>query len=278
MSHLTDLPDELIVHILKYVRDLANVHSAIGTCKRLRDVYVESQRLIIRSVILGTVRLDDDRNTYRLLHLLQFIISHAIIRRDVAISLFEDAWSLFKQKQYTHLFYGQKNYEQILHPFGRALAWSLVLDGRQSDAIKLLQDIINGSGSFETKHIFDHPPTLQPLEELLQRLLSEQQDGGLDTEPLISSDIEICMAKVDRTGIVWDATDRDLKATDRRKLARQGILFRKKSILIPFSPSHHVHELRSRHYLLNYAFGMRKKDLPGDPAYVLAHRRDDNVI
>ncbi|KAL4891970.1 hypothetical protein BDV59DRAFT_180620 [Aspergillus ambiguus] len=280
MCNLTDLPAELIVDVLAKLTNLDSLHSAISTCRRLRDVFAKSQLHVIKLIILRTVRLESDSSTYRLLRLLQFIISHKFIQRDVAMSLFESAWKLFKQKKYTHFFYWQTNYEQILYPFGRALAWSLVLDGCQSDAIKLLQDIINASGNFKTEHVFfDCPPTLRPLRGLLQRLLSEKSRSISTAQYPIRHIVDIPVAKIDRTGIVLEPTDMHVKKIDRMKLTQHGILFRKTSILIQFSPFSHMHAYRSSHPLfLGYSAGIQKDDFSDDVARVLAHRQDDNVI
>ncbi|KAL5361409.1 hypothetical protein BJX96DRAFT_151944 [Aspergillus floccosus] len=180
--------------------------------------------------------------------------------------------------------YHSSKHEQFLFPFGIALAWSLVLDGRVQDAIKLLEDIIYGSERFEmhtTKHTSQlRPSTLQPLRELLYNLHTANRFSQRFSMPQLPDDIPL--AKVHPTGIEKNKFVY-LGPEGREQLARNGILFAEKSILIPFSPLS-----KSRRGLRGYRSRWSTRDDPllrglflpylsgTDISHILAHLPGDS--
>lgn len=105
------------------------------------------------------------------------IIRQDIVHRDIVRHIFETGWEIFRQR----------HQEELLIPFGRALAWSYVLNERQADAICLLQTIQKGEPPFEWSTRTSSQLPTQPISELLDQLVSEEK--GVD-RMYINSDLD----------------------------------------------------------------------------------------
>ncbi len=224
-SYFTKLPPELIAEILVELPDLESVHSVISTCYTLYNSYLESQLRVISLLFHRTVRLDSDHGIYKTLQMLKIIITRKIIRRDVALFIFETAWPLFAAKKY----------EQMLFPFGRALAWSLVKNKKQPDAIQILQDMWKEGQPFSwnmTKHsLHGRPLTLLPLDMLLRQLQGEEQWPTETTSTLNT----VPIATITQTKLHWDIPVTSICGFQQDFFLRTGILFTEGGIHILFS-------------------------------------------
>lgn len=224
-SYFTKLPPELITEILVELPDIESLHSVLSTCYTLCSVFQESQLRVISSLFHRTVSLDSDHGIYNALQMLKFIITRKIIRRDVALLMFKTAWPLFAAKQY----------EQMLFPFGRALAWSLVKNEKQPDAIQVLQDIWKEEQPFSwkmTKHTLDgRPLTLLPLDQLLRELQCEKQRPIELTSALNT----VTIVTLTQTKAHWDIPVTSICGFEQGFLLRTGILFTDNGIHILFS-------------------------------------------
>lgn len=122
---LLALPHELLLQILGNLQDLQDFFSSILTCRLIFDIFQEAQRPLIESTFAKYIQLRTDWELYRVLIQLSQIIRRDIVHRDIVRLIFETGWEIFRQR----------HQEELLIPFGRALAWSYVLNGRQADAI-----------------------------------------------------------------------------------------------------------------------------------------------
>lgn len=183
------------------------------------------QLRVLSLLLHQTVDLDSDHGIYKALQMLTIIISQNIIRRDVALSIFKTAWPLF----------AAKHYEQLLIPFSRALAWSLVKSEEQLDAIQILQDILKAEQPFcwtTTKHTLnDRPLTLLPLDMLLRQLRCDElwpmeMASTLNTVPI---------AIITETKVLWGMPATSMCRFHQDALLRTGILFADDGIHIIFS-------------------------------------------
>jgi hypothetical protein len=123
----------------------------------------------------------------------------------------------------------------MLFPFCRALAWSLVKNEKQPDAIQFLQDIWKEEQPFSWKMIkhtlHGRPLTLLPLDMLLRQLQCEKQ---WPTEITSALDI-IPIATLTQTKVHWDIPVTSICRFQRDFLLRTGILFTDEGIHILFS-------------------------------------------
>jgi hypothetical protein len=235
-SLLSTLPIELIEEILMNVLDLQSIHSASQTCKCIYDVYQRphSQVKIIKSTILRISGQQSAYQVYCLLQTLQFIINKKIVQRDIVQSIFKDMWKVFAEKEQ----------EQLLIPFGKALAWSYNLDGRKSDAIHLLKTIWDPNGPFTLKETqdtwLDRPSALIPVKSLLDRL--DPADGSHSPSPAALKKFQkevpiakICLEEIEWE-VEWDTIRDQLDEFQQTKLMKNGILFGERFIMIKFSP------------------------------------------
>ncbi|KAL2851096.1 hypothetical protein BJY01DRAFT_209467 [Aspergillus pseudoustus] len=224
-SYFTKLPPELITGILAELPDLESVHSVISTCSRLCTVYQASQLRVISLVFHRRVYHDSDHGIYRALQMLKFIITQKIIQRDVALFIFKTAWPLFAAKER----------EQMLFPFGRALAWSFAKNEKQLDAVQILQDIWKEGQPFSwkmTKHTpYGRPLTLLPLEMLLRQLQCEKQ-WPIETTSTLDT---VSIATITQTEVRWDIPITSICKSQQDFLLRTGILFTEGGIHILFS-------------------------------------------
>jgi hypothetical protein len=122
--------------------------------------------------------------------------------------------------------FGQRHQEELLIPFGRALAWSYVIKNCRAAAVCLLRLIQNGEPPFgwSTRIISKLP--LQPIRELLERLVSKE--SGADRKH-ISPDLDHPLVEItskSKQGILC------LSHSEQRTLQMHGILFRQNSIVI----------------------------------------------
>lgn len=225
-----DLPNELIEEILRNVPDLHSVHSASQACTRLFNIYQASQLEIIRSTIFRIPDRQSESKVYDLLRILQFIIIQAIVQRDVARSIFQDGWKLLAEIEH----------EQLLIPFGKALAWSYALDERKSEAIHLLQNIWDQNEPFLLKEPEDtwsgRPSTLLPVKRLLDQLYPMDDSHSPTTTELQEFQEEVPIAKICPGEIEWNATISQLDEFQQTQILKNGILFEKGFIMIKFSP------------------------------------------
>jgi hypothetical protein len=155
---LVILPPEIVLIILGYLQDLDCLFSTVLTCRRLFDIFWNAQQRVIESILSRYIPLETDRAIFGALNALRFVIRQDVIQTNVAQSIFEAAWKLFKAKCR----------EGLLIPFGRALAWSFVLNDRRSDAIEILRLICDGQKPFGWSN--QRPLTTQPPRELLDQL------------------------------------------------------------------------------------------------------------
>ncbi|QGA14107.1 hypothetical protein EYB26_001760 [Talaromyces marneffei] len=224
-----DLPNELIEEILKNVPDLHSVHSASQTCTRLFKIYQASQLEIIRSTILRIPDRQPETKVYDLLRILQFVIKQAMVQRDVARSILQDGWKLLAEKEH----------EQLLIPFGKALAWSYASDKRESEAIHLLRTIWDQNVPFLLKEPEDtwsgRPSTLLPVKRLLDQLYP-MDDSHSPTTTELREFQGVPIAKICPGEIEWNATISQLDEFQQTQLLKNGILFEKDFIMIKFSP------------------------------------------
>lgn len=121
---LLTLPPELLLKILGNLQDLEDLFSTILACRRIFDVFREAQSLLIEPTFAKSIRLKTDWGIYRVLIQFSQIIQRDIVRRAIVRRIFETGWEIFRQR----------HQEELLIPFGRALAWSYVLDERRADA------------------------------------------------------------------------------------------------------------------------------------------------
>ena len=162
------------------MQDLEDFFSSILACRRIFDVLQEAQRpqrLLIESTFAKYIHLRTDWGIYRVLIQLSQIIRQDIVHRDIVRHIFETGWEIFRQR----------HQEELLIPFGRALAWSYVLNERQADAICLLQTIQKGEPPFEWSTRTSSQLPTQPISELLDQLVSEEK--GVD-RMYINSDLD----------------------------------------------------------------------------------------
>lgn len=226
---LLSLPNELIEVILGNMPDLHSVYSASLACTQLFNTYQASQLKIIRSIMLQIPDPQSESKVYNLFQISQFVITHAIVKRDVARSMLEDMWKLFAEQKYG----------QLLIPFGKALALSYALDQREPDAIHLLQAIWDQSGAFILEEPEDtwsgHPSTLLPVKRLLYRHYPTE-DSYSPTTTELQKFQKVPIAKICPGEIEWDSTISRLNESQQNLLLRNGILFEKDFIMIKFSP------------------------------------------
>lgn len=235
---LLTLPPELILKILGDLQDIEPLFATILACRRLFDIFQEAQRPLIESAFVKCRRLKPNRGIYRALIQLRQIIQRDIVQRDVVRYVFETGWELFRQK----------NQEELLIPFGRALAWSYVLDDRQADAVCLLQLILEGKPPFGWSRREISLPPIQPIRQLLEQLVSEGNE--VDTKyisPFMDSRlVEIKIRSKEK--------DPFLNNIEQANLLKDGILFRKNSIVMRSKPysllTYHRHIPRHAFFLL----------------------------
>ena len=174
-------------------------------------------------------------------------------------SIFEAGWKLFRQK----------HQEELLIPFGRALAWSFVLDDRESDAIRLLRLIQKGDPPFgwSTSTLSQLP--IQPIGELLKQLLAEENSDGTKH---VYPDLDLPLVEIKRKS-KQSASHIILNDNERTTLLRDGILFRDQSIVVRYSrqprpqkmhPFHRFFPLRPNNYIVNWDIGKILCHHPGN--------------
>jgi hypothetical protein len=226
---LVTLPSEIVLIILGYLQDLDCLFSAVLTCRRLFDIFWNAQQKVIESILSRYIPLETDHAIFGALNALRFVIRQDVIQRNVAQSIFEAAWKLFKAKCR----------EELLIPFGRALAWSFVLNDRRSDAIEILRLICDGQKPFGWSN--QRPLTTQPPRELLDQLRAEenQNEGkctgsGIDS-PRSSDFGHLPLVEFKRRKAVWSASHINLGKSEQANLRRDGILFRDRSIVMRHS-------------------------------------------
>lgn len=95
---LLKLPPELLLKIIGNLQDLEDLFSATLVCRRIFDIFQEAQRLLIESTFAKYLRLNTDRELYRVLTQLSWIVRRDIVRRDVVCHIFEIGWEISKQK------------------------------------------------------------------------------------------------------------------------------------------------------------------------------------
>jgi hypothetical protein len=129
--------------------------------------------------------------------------------------------------------FAEKEHEQLLIPFGIALARSYTADGRKSDAIRLLQNIRDQEESFslEQDTWSGHPTTLLPVKMLLGQL--NPDDSHLPTTAKQFQEVPI--AKICPGEIEWNVPRSQLSEFQRTQLLTNGILFEKGFMMIKFS-------------------------------------------
>lgn len=260
---LLKLPFELLLKIIGNLQDLEDLLSAALVCRRIFYIFEEAQRPLIESTFAKYLRLNTDRELYRVLTQLSWIVRRAIVRRDVVCHIFEIGWEIFKQK----------HQEELLIPFGRALAWSYVLDDRRSDAVCLLQLIQNGEPPFGWSMRSSSQLPLQPIRDLLEHLDSE--GNGVDGT-YISSDLKYPLVEFKRKpkrGAIY------LSDSEQNDLLKNGILFRENSIVMrmrqPYPMRPYPMRTSAKH-MLNYTFYRREPmfndTMNRDIVETLAHR------
>jgi hypothetical protein len=142
------------------------------------------------------------------------------VHRAVAQSIFELAWKLFRQD----------HQEELLIPFGKALAWSFILNNRESEAINILRLIGGGLHPYGWSRKRTSQP-IQPIQHLLEQLLSEHEKdykpnkyAGFGFDDLL----EIHSRSKQNATIT-------LNNVERITLWKDGILFRDQSIVVRHS-------------------------------------------
>lgn len=142
--------------ILGNLQELKDLFSTILACRRIFNVFREAQKPLIEPNFAKYTRLKANRGIYRVLTDLGLIIRRDVVHRHVVQHIFETGWELFR-KRYQ---------EELLIPFGGALAWSYVLDNRRSDAI--LRRIQKVERPFKRSTRMPSQPPIQPIRELLE--------------------------------------------------------------------------------------------------------------
>lgn len=256
------LPPELLLKIIGNLKDLEDLFSAILTCRRIFDIFQEAQRPLIKSTFAKYFRLNTEQELYKVLTQLSCIVRRGIVRSDFVCHIFEIGWGIFKQK-----------YQELLIPFGRALAWSYVLDGRRGDAVCLLQLIQNGEPPFGWSMRSLSQLPLQPIRDLLEHLDSE--GNGVDGT-YVSSNLEYPLAEFKRKP---KRSAIHLCHSEQSNLLKDGLLFRKNSIVMrtrqPYPMRPYPMRTSAKH-MLNYTFYRRQPMLNDtmnrDIVEALAHR------
>lgn len=227
---LLALPTELVEEILLDLPDLLSVHSASRTCKRIYNIYQTSELKIIRSTILRIRNLKSERKIYRLLRILESVVKQNIVQRDIALAVLQDGWKLFASEER----------EQLLIPFGKALAWTYASNGRKSDSICLLQKMWNQDEPFrfeEPEHAWsERPLTLLPVKQLLEKLHPICRNSSPPSIVLHEFREGIPIAEIQPRNVKWNVPMSRLNEYQRTELIKNGILFEKNLILIKFSP------------------------------------------
>jgi hypothetical protein len=196
--------------------------------------------MVIKSITSMHFHLEINSAIYNALNSLEFIVRRDIIRRDVALSLFEATWKQFRA--------GHR--EELLIPFGRALAWSLVLNGRRSDASRLLQQIWDGFELFSPST--GRSPTYQPVRELLKQLLPPRTSAKNTSTDILAATAELLFERqfealpvvtVASSKITWQrACDVCLDNIELRQLLRNGVLFKGNAMVVKYN---HLPDLES---------------------------------
>jgi hypothetical protein len=162
--------------------------------------------------------------------MLQFVIKQTTVQREVARSIFQDGWKLLAEIEY----------EQLLIPFGKALAWSYALDKRESEAIHLLQNMWDKNEPFLVKEPrytrSRRPSTLLPVKRLLDQLHPMDDSHSPTTTELQEFQEEVPIAKICPGEIEWNTTISHLDEFQQTQLLKNGILFQEDFIMIKFSP------------------------------------------
>jgi hypothetical protein len=189
--------------------------------------------MVIKSITSMHFHLEINSAIYNALNSLEFIVRRDIIRRDVALSLFEATWKQFRA--------GHR--EELLIPFGKALAWSLVLNGRRSDASRLLQQIWDGFELFSPST--GRSPTYQPVRELLKQLLPPRTSAKNTSTDILAATAELSFKRqfealpvvtVASSEITWQrACDVCLDNIDLGQLLRNGVLFKGNAMVVKYN-------------------------------------------
>ena len=264
---LVALPPELLLKILGNLQDLEDFFSSILVCRRILNVLQAQrpQRQIIESTFAKYLHPKTDWGTYKVLIQLSQIIRRDIVHRDTVRHVFETGWEIFKQR----------HQEELLIPFGRALAWCYVLEYHRSDAICLLQLIKKGEPPFGWSTRTSSQRPIQPISELLDQLVSEE--NGVD-RMYISSDLDHPLVEINGYSKL------SLNDKERAILLRNGILFRENSIVTrkrkPCPPRASSRPMFSSRPIfsssLAYTFYRRRilnETINGDAVEALAHQR-----
>jgi hypothetical protein len=213
---LVVLSPALLLKILGNLQDLEDFFSSILVCRQILNVLQEAQkpqRLLIESTFAQYLYPRTDWGTYRVLIQLSQIIRRDIVHRDIVRHIFETGWEMFRQR----------HQEELLIPFGKALAWSYVLNERRADAICLLQLIQKGEPPFGWSTRTSSQQPIQPIRELLDQLVSEE--NGVD-RMYISSDLDHPLVEINGYSKL------SLNDKERAILLRDGIIFRETSIVM----------------------------------------------
>lgn len=214
---LIDLPSEILLDIFHRLGNLDNLFSTILTCRRFLNIFQMAQQSLIQSTFAIYTCLKSDRVIYKALIQLRQVIQRDIIDRDVARSIFELAWIIFRSN----------HQQEWLIPFGRALAWSFVLDNREPDGISVLHLIRDGLPPFEQSKEKSQLP-IQPIQALLEKLLSTHgKDSKLDGH----AGFGFALLELPSRGNVSIT----LNDVERTTLLKDGILFKDRSIVVRHS-------------------------------------------
>lgn len=210
------------------------------------------------------VRQNTDRGIYRTLIQLRRIIQRDIVHRNVVRHVFETGWEFFRKR----------HQEELLIPFGRALAWSYVLNNRQTDAVHLLRLIQEGGSPFRwSTRILSQQP-IQPIRELLEELVPEE--NSVDRKH-ISLDLDYPLVEIKRKfkqGVFR------LSHIEQSTVLKDGILFRKDSIVMRKMPPYQqrFHPQHTFHYAFFRHSSAGHETMNRDVIQILAHGPTESYV
>ncbi|KAF3407821.1 hypothetical protein DPV78_000651 [Talaromyces pinophilus] len=148
-SHLSELALELAIIILESLPDYDSLFATIQTSQRLYQCFKGNTKRIITSISFNiyqrAIKLDSQTKPFPyqgsclIIQQLISVIKSRYIPRNAVLDVFKKAWELLFDKRL----------EELLIPLGKDLAWSLELENRQQDAMKLLQQIIRRESPFK---------------------------------------------------------------------------------------------------------------------------------
>lgn len=200
-----------------------------------------------------------DRRIYKVLIQLKWIIQRDIIQRDIVRHIFKTGWEIFRRM----------HQGELLIPFGRALAWSYVLNNRKTDVVCLLQLIQEGKPPFGWSTRMLSQPPIQPIRELLEQLVSEE--SGVDrkhTSPDFDQSLVEIKSKPRKIALCLNDTERSI-------VLKKRVLFREDLIVIRKSTSYQptVYPQHSFPYGIFRHGSIRNETINRDIMKALAHQR-----